>query len=34
LSNDVGERTNLLEKFPQRAKTMQAAIEAWKKEVA
>ena len=34
LAEDIGERNNLAEKYPGRAKTMHAEIEAWKKETA
>ena len=33
LSTDIGERNNLVESHPERAKQMAAAIEAWKLEV-
>ena len=33
LSTDIGETTNLVERFPERAKRMQEAIAAWKDEV-
>ena len=33
LSQDVGERTNLVEEQPDRAKQMKAAIVAWKEDV-
>ena len=33
LSKDIGEKTNLVGTYPDRAKAMKMAIEAWKKEV-
>ena len=33
LRDDLGEKTNLATKFPDRAKAMQAALKAWRKEV-
>lgn len=33
LSDDIGERDNLVSKFPERAKSMRMAIETWKEEV-
>jgi hypothetical protein len=34
LGKDIGEGTNLVDKFPERAKAMKMAIEAWKESVA
>jgi hypothetical protein len=34
LSKDIGEATDLAAQHPDRAKAMQAAIEAWKVDVA
>ena len=34
LTKDIGEVDNLVEKYPERAKEMQTAIEDWKEEVA
>lgn len=34
LSQDIGEKTNLVNQYPDRAKAMKTAIEAWKEEVA
>ena len=33
LRDDVGEATNLADRFPDRARTMQAALKAWRQEV-
>ena len=33
LDKDIGEKNNLVEKYPERAKKMKEAIAKWKKEV-